>query len=489
MDAPQRIGDWIVEAQIGAGGMGAVYRCRSTVVDRRAAVKWVSFAGVPEGKSRFKREVEALISLGRNQHIAQVYGFGLADDESAGWIAMELIEGPVVRGPLPEARVRALLEQIGGALHAAHEHRIAHRDVKPGNILHAPERGFVLVDFGIARTEGEQPLTDTGWVAGTIEYTPPEMWLREDDPDGALWDVYSLGQVAYELLVGEKATPTRSDSRNVAPLVKYKMRTGPLDPSGHCSPALAALVREATAPEPEARTSSMARLLQQLDEIRTDGTTAPVGTDVEAPAQEHSSEAPTSGAPRNSVSLQSTPTLGLTRRSVGGAGLGRTLLRIGALGTLIGLAIGVPTAGLLIGWMLTRPDGTESPVQVAEPEPPAALPAEPTVPPVEPAVTPAPTRPRRPTPTPSDEPAPPPAPSPRPAAQWVRAPAQQGVRIVALQRGGTRLGLDRPVPPGTYDIIAVFGEGKEVVAGDVSVGSAEVVLECNTGFELCGESP
>jgi serine/threonine-protein kinase len=128
-----RVGHYEILAPIGAGGMGEVYRARDTRLKREVALKVLpdAFAGDPDRMARFQREAEALAAL-NHPNIAQIYGV----EERA--LAMELVDGKTLAGPLPLETALTYARQIAGALEAAHEKGIIHRDLKPANIKVTP---------------------------------------------------------------------------------------------------------------------------------------------------------------------------------------------------------------------------------------------------------------------------------------------------------------------------------------------------------------
>jgi len=210
MTLPARIGRYEVEALLGQGGMGAVYRARDPELDRTVAVKTVSPILLSseelrrEYLERFRREARA---AGRLSHpnIVSVYDLGVDGDtvffvmEYVSGVSLETIlkENPV----LPVAQAASIVEQVASGLDEAHRQGIVHRDVKPANVF-IDERGRVKVgDFGIARVEGSE-LTQAGVGLGTPGYSAPEV-LRGGTAT-ARSDVFALGVLAYRLFSGKR---------------------------------------------------------------------------------------------------------------------------------------------------------------------------------------------------------------------------------------------------------------------------------------------
>ncbi|MFI7005502.1 serine/threonine-protein kinase [Streptomyces sp. NPDC050145] len=196
MELPERIGDYAVERELGAGGMGTVYLARSRG-GRTVAVKVArpELAADPQFRARFRAEVEAARRVG-GFHTAQVVD---ADpDAAAPWLATAYIAGPTLssllteHGPMDEARLRQLGAALAEALQAIHRCGLIHRDLKPGNIVMADDGPRVL-DFGIARALESTRLTSTGAAFGTPGFLAPEQ-AQGLEVSGAA-DVFALGAV------------------------------------------------------------------------------------------------------------------------------------------------------------------------------------------------------------------------------------------------------------------------------------------------------
>src|ERR1700728_5150138 len=211
LSAGTRLGSYEILAPIGAGGMGEVYRALDTKLKREVALKVLpdSFADDPERMARFQREAEVLASL-NHTHIAQIYGV----EERA--LAMELVEGETLQGPLPIETALKYARQIADALEAAHEKGIIHRDLKPANIMVTPAGVVKVLDFGLAAvaqsSDPSNPAnsptltispTRAGMILGTPGYMSPEQ-VRGLVADHRS-DIFSLGIILYELLSGKRA--------------------------------------------------------------------------------------------------------------------------------------------------------------------------------------------------------------------------------------------------------------------------------------------
>jgi serine/threonine-protein kinase len=197
-----------IEAEIGRGGMGVVYRCRDRKLRRLVAVKVLppDLAFRDEVRTRFLREAETAAQLS-HPHIVPIYS--VDDRDGLVWFVMALVEGESLAARLhreqhpPFADVRRILHDVADALAYAHAHGIIHRDIKPDNILLDRGTGRPMVtDFGIARAvEGDSRLTITGIAVATPAYMSPEQAMGDRDVDGRS-DIYSLAIVGYQMLAG-----------------------------------------------------------------------------------------------------------------------------------------------------------------------------------------------------------------------------------------------------------------------------------------------
>ena len=195
-----------LQGEIGRGGMGAVYRAKDRQLERLVALKLVApaLAGDQDFEQRLLREAHALARI-KDPRVVSVYDAGV--HEGRPWFVMELCTDGSLAERMPRGQrleageVRGILEEVAGALTAIHGAGIVHRDLKPANIFR-DGRHWKVGDFGIAAASGAATITRTGMVMGTPEYWAPELAMADADT-GPEADVYSLGCVLYQALVGE----------------------------------------------------------------------------------------------------------------------------------------------------------------------------------------------------------------------------------------------------------------------------------------------
>jgi serine/threonine protein kinase len=221
---------YTVEAEIGRGGMGIVYRAKDTRLKRTVAVKLLppELAYRDEIRSRFLREAEMAAQLS-HPNIVPIYT--VDEREGLVYFVMAFVDGETLaqrlatRGRLGVVEARTMLRQVADALAYAHGRGVIHRDIKPDNIMLARDDGRAMVtDFGIARAADDTTgtrLTATGVAIGTPAYMSPEQCTGDRQVDGRS-DLYSLGVVTYAALVG---TPPFAGSNTAALLVKHLTET------------------------------------------------------------------------------------------------------------------------------------------------------------------------------------------------------------------------------------------------------------------------
>jgi len=213
-EAGKLFGDYELQAELGRGGMGVVYKALHKDLKRTVALKMVLAGRLSSAKEvqRFRTEAEAAARLNHN-NIVQVYEVGCI--EGCNYFTMEYINGPSLSqrlsdGPLSSRAAARYVLTIARAVEHAHRQGILHRDLKPGNILLDAEDQPHVADFGLAKKLDDSGQTRTGAVMGTPSYMPPEQAAGRVNELGPTADVYSLGAVLYELLTGRP--PFRSET-------------------------------------------------------------------------------------------------------------------------------------------------------------------------------------------------------------------------------------------------------------------------------------
>jgi serine/threonine-protein kinase len=272
-----RIPGYAVEAVLGRGGMGIVYKARQLRLNRFVALKMLlagAYAG-PRERARFQREAEAVASL-RHPNIVAVHDVG--DHEGCPYFTMELLDGgslaqTLAGTPQPARQAAALLITLAGAIDAAHHAGIVHRDLKPANILLTADGTPKVADFGLARSfEGEVALTLSGARIGTPSYMAPEQVIGKTGTTGPAADIYALGALLYEMLTGRPPfrgeTASETERQVIGEEPVSPARLNPKVP-----PDLETICLKCLSKEPERRYASAAAL---ADDLRRFGEGRPI---------------------------------------------------------------------------------------------------------------------------------------------------------------------------------------------------------------------
>lgn len=263
-------GRYVIESELGRGGMGLVHRARDTVLDRAVALKELppALRSDPALAERFRTEARVLAKLA-HPGIVQIYD--LVEDERGMWMAMEIVPGGSLDarlegGPLPVADAIELARRMAEAMAYAHAQGVVHRDFKPHNVLLAADGSPKVTDFGLAKLVQSQgpALTQAGTVLGSPAYMSPEQASgREAD---ARSDVYALGATLYELLTGRPPFVGETASVLLQHITQPPPRPSELAPAP-LPEAVEALLLRMLAKEPADRPADMDAVARELDAI------------------------------------------------------------------------------------------------------------------------------------------------------------------------------------------------------------------------------
>ncbi len=362
-------GRFLIDEQIGVGGMGRVYKARHLGLDKVVCLKMLKPSLLDDATivSRFEREAKAASRLDHPNSV-QVLDFG-QDERGRLYLVMEYVAGQDLRkllhaeGPLGARRLAAILSQVLSALARAHAMGVIHRDLKPENVLVGErdgERDFVKVlDFGIAKLQDAQMpgLTQNDVVCGTPEYMSPEQAMGMDVDARA--DLYAVGVMLYQGLTGRLPLSGRTPLEVLQKQVsEVPLSVRAARPDADCSPALERLVVRALAKRPEERPQSAEAFRRELMEAAglvsstgvTQPPTMPPAAVTHSPSPEVKSAAPPAPSAPSLAALEGWETPPPRRSSSGGMWIGIVI----ALGLVGGAA-----------WVVTRP--TPEPVAAVEP--------------------------------------------------------------------------------------------------------------------------
>jgi serine/threonine-protein kinase len=269
-------GKYRIEERLSGGGMGTVYRGTHVLMDKTVAVKVLrpSLAADEKIVARFSREARAASKIS-HPHALSVTDFGEAED-GVVFLVMEYLSGKTLKeiirqeGPMPLPRVAEILRQIGGALDAAHAEGVVHRDLKSDNIMLLSSSGTdyaKVLDFGIAKIKEPEGAYDPGLTApdlviGTPQYMSPEQCSQSPDID-ARSDIYSLGVIIYEMLVGH--VPFIGDSPTTI-MLKHLQQPPPsvLAERSDLPEAIGHVVARALEKRPEDRYTTVGELVEDF---------------------------------------------------------------------------------------------------------------------------------------------------------------------------------------------------------------------------------
>jgi serine/threonine protein kinase/Tol biopolymer transport system component len=283
-----KLGPYEILSALGTGGMGEVYRARDTRLERDVAIKVLpaSLSSDPSLRQRLEREAKAVSKL-NYPHICTLHDIGHQD--GVDFLVMELVEGEtleqrLLKGALSSDQTLRYATQIAGALAKAHKLGIVHRDLKPSNVM-LTKTGAKLMDFGLAKQSGPAPLaaaltemtmeqtklTSEGMLVGTFQYMAPEQLEgKEADPRT---DIFSLGELIYEMATGKPAFSGKSRASLIAAILTAELQPmtnlQPMTP-----PTLDRVVRKCLAKDPDERWQSASDLASELNWIVEGGSQA-----------------------------------------------------------------------------------------------------------------------------------------------------------------------------------------------------------------------
>jgi Tol biopolymer transport system component len=284
LTAGTRLGPYRIEAPLGAGGMGEVYKATDTRLNRLVAIKVLreALSSDSQFRQRFEREARAISSLS-HPHICTLHDVG--NQDGVEFLVMEYLDGETLadrlkRGPLPIEQAVSYSAEIADALNKAHGCGIVHRDLKPGNVM-LTKTGAKLLDFGLAKTDaargpgametrlrtspapvGEQePLTGQGAILGTFQYMAPEQ--LEGRQADARTDIWAFGCMVYEMVTARHAFEAASQASLIAAILERD--PPPLSTAQSSAPsALEHIVRRCLAKAPDDRWQSAADIHHEL---------------------------------------------------------------------------------------------------------------------------------------------------------------------------------------------------------------------------------
>jgi eukaryotic-like serine/threonine-protein kinase len=284
-----------IEAKLGAGGMGVVYKAVDSRLGRTAAIKVLSTAALnADRERRFVQEAKAASSL-NHPNIVTIYDIDTqdVDGKPVQYIAMEFVAGDTLDHLIGKKglRIRDVLKyavQIADALAAAHAAGIVHRDLKPANVIVTPQGVVKVLDFGLAKlnettdadafaetVHGEgSPITEVGTILGTVAYMSPEQ--AEGKKIDTRSDIFSFGSVLYEMATGQRAFAGGSKLSSLS-AVLYKDPQPPSQSVPEIPPELDRIIARCLKKDPERRWQSMADVKVALEELREETDSSKIG--------------------------------------------------------------------------------------------------------------------------------------------------------------------------------------------------------------------
>jgi serine/threonine protein kinase/tetratricopeptide (TPR) repeat protein len=277
------ISHYLIQEQLGAGGMGVVYRARDERLGRDVALKLLPAEAIGDAAARQRLEHEARTASALNHpHVCTIYDVGEAEGQV--YLAMEFVAGQplshsISTEGLPEASIVRIGVQLADALEHAHQHGITHRDLKSANVMLTPDGRAKILDFGLAVRRQEElgevtrsraSLADAGGIVGTLSYMAPEV-LR-GQPADARSDLWALGVILFEMTTGQ--LPFRGQSG--FDLTSSILRDATPAMPQRVSPSLAGIIRRCLEKEPAQRYQRAGEVRAALEAIGLSTTTIPI---------------------------------------------------------------------------------------------------------------------------------------------------------------------------------------------------------------------
>ncbi len=348
----QDIDIWVVEAALGSGGMGSVYRCHNRSAKRiLAAVKVLDAAvrSAAGAQERFVREAEILYQLD-HPNIVKVRNVRI--DSDPAYIEMEFVEGESLekrlrRGGLPFEHAISVMTELADAVAYLHKQGVCHRDLKPANILIDSNGHTRIVDFGLALESDRSRLTQAGMTFGTVSYAPPE-WITPEDMRPQMWDLYGLGVIFWEILTGRVAFAVSGQGsmrQQAMQVIMAKQDHPPLDPGNRYHPAVRRLIGAMTHSEVQERFQTMDDVAAAIHTLTPDMVQATNLTLTPEVQQRQIGPDTWGGDSQPHASMNGAPTVVRRKRGIW------VVLGLGALLVAL-LAIG---SGAYLATQLTRP--------------------------------------------------------------------------------------------------------------------------------------
>ena len=309
------VGRYEINAVLGRGAMGAVYRARDPKIDRTVAIKTVCLVGVEsdaeeEYRRRFAVEARA---AGRLSHsgIVTIFDVGEEAETRMPYLVMEYVEGRSLDNVLSEERKQLplntslrLAQELAEALHYAHEQGVVHRDIKPANILITRNGHAKIADFGIAKLN-QVELTVPGEVLGTPAYMAPEQ-LKDEVVDGRS-DLFSLGVILYSALTGHRPFQGNSATTVCFKVVSHEpLAVTSFDPK--LPPEIDRIVSRAIAKDPNQRYQTGMEMASDIRKLRESYELTQQTERTEPIPEANASSGSLRGLPRRSADLQLEPT-------------------------------------------------------------------------------------------------------------------------------------------------------------------------------------